>query len=59
VHATLDERVPADDPRDDVLLIDLVTDALDLTELERLSAAPYVQTWRNDRDSGRRRVNAS
>ena len=57
VHATLDERVRPGDSRDNVVLVDLVTEALDLTELERLSATNYVHTWRQDMDSGRR-VNA-
>jgi hypothetical protein len=57
VHATLDERVPADDARDNTMLVDLVTDELQLTELERLSATQYVHSWRSGVEQGRR-VNA-
>ncbi len=58
VHATLNERVPPGDPRDNTMLVDLVTDELQLSELERLSATNYVHSWRTDMESGRR-VNAS
>jgi len=32
----------------------LVTDVLQLSEVEQLSAANYVHTWRQDFESGRR-----
>ncbi len=54
VHATLDERVPAGDSPNDTELVEIVTDALQLSELERLSATNYVYSWRSDMESGRR-----
>jgi hypothetical protein len=45
VHGTLDRHVPAGDERDESSLVDLVTDVLDLDEVERLTAATYVQSW--------------
>jgi hypothetical protein len=54
VHATLDAQVPADDERDNTALIALVADELNLNEVERLTAATYVRTWKKDVESGRR-----
>jgi hypothetical protein len=54
VHATLNQQVPPGDSRDNTMLVDLVTDELQLSELERLSAANYVHSWRSDVESGRR-----
>ena len=53
VHATLDAQVPAGDVRDEAELLELVSDALELTEVERLTASTYVQSWRKDVENGR------
>jgi hypothetical protein len=45
VHGTLDQHVPAGDERDESSLVDLVADVLHLDEVERLTAATYVQSW--------------
>jgi hypothetical protein len=50
VHAALDRHAPADSHDDSTQLVDLVTDVLQLDDVERMSAATYVQTWQ--RDSG-------
>jgi hypothetical protein len=48
VHTLHDQAVQADDARDDTQLIDLVTDELHLTDLERTTAGIYVQSWRQE-----------
>jgi hypothetical protein len=48
VHAALDAHVGADDQRDETELVEMVVDSLGLSELERISAASYVQSWRKD-----------
>jgi hypothetical protein len=53
VHATLDAQVPAGDLRDDSELLSLVTEALELNEVDRLTATSYVQSWRRDAEAGR------
>jgi hypothetical protein len=50
VHAALDMQAVEADGRDASELVALVSDALQLSEVERLSAATYVGTWK--RDSG-------
>gem|GEM_PF-1642924 len=54
VHAALDANVLPGDQRDDSELIGLVFDELNLNELERLTAATYVRSWRLENDSGQR-----
>jgi hypothetical protein len=46
VHATLDGHPAANSGRDHTELVDLVTDALQLNDVERITAATYVQTWK-------------
>lgn len=46
VHTTLDRHPAADPGRDHTELVDLVTDALQLNDVERITAATYVQTWK-------------
>jgi hypothetical protein len=53
VHATLDAQVPDGDNRDEAELVDFVAQSLGLTDLERISAASYVQSWRRDVENGR------
>ncbi|MCW6009660.1 hypothetical protein K1W54_34730 [Micromonospora sp. CPCC 205371] len=48
VHTTLDRHPAADPGRDHTELIDLVTDELQLNDVERITAATYVQTWKRD-----------
>jgi hypothetical protein len=48
VHAALTAHVTAEDQRDEAELLELVVDSLGLTELDRISAASYVQSWRKD-----------
>jgi hypothetical protein len=48
VHTALDEHVPAGEQRDESTLIELVTDVLDLDDVERLTAATYVHSWSQD-----------
>jgi hypothetical protein len=50
----LDAQVPAGDQRDNSALIAFVADELQLNEVERLTAATYVRSWKKDVDSGRR-----
>jgi hypothetical protein len=54
VHAALDANVLSGDQRDDAELIGLVFDELKLNEIERLTAATYVHSWRLDNESGQR-----
>jgi hypothetical protein len=54
VHQALDANVLPGDQRDDSELIGLVFDELNLTELERLTAATYVRSWRLENESGQR-----
>jgi hypothetical protein len=54
VHAALDANVLPGDQRDDSELIGLVFDELKLNELERLTAATYVRSWRLENESGQR-----
>jgi hypothetical protein len=54
VHAALDSNVLPGDQRDDSELIGLVFDELKLNELERLTAATYVRSWRLENESGQR-----
>lgn len=54
VHAALDATVLSGDQRDDAELIGVVFDELQLTDLERISAANYVHSWRQDAIAGRR-----
>jgi hypothetical protein len=54
VHAALDANVLPGDQRDDSELIGLVFDELNLNELERLTAATYVRSWRLENESGQR-----
>ena len=48
VHATLDAQVTPGDARDEIELLDLVTEALELNERDRLTAISYVQSWRRE-----------
>ncbi|GAA4728502.1 hypothetical protein [Phytohabitans rumicis] len=48
VHAALDRHAPVDGRGDSTQLVDLVTDVLQLDDVERISAATYVQTWQRD-----------
>jgi len=48
VHAALDDHAPAEARGDNNQLVDLVTDVLQLDDVERISAATYVQTWQHD-----------
>ncbi|HWB35490.1 MAG TPA: hypothetical protein VHA75_05630, partial [Rugosimonospora sp.] len=50
VHATLDERVPPGDRPDSTKLMALVTDELQLSDLEQASANHYVHSWRQARE---------
>jgi hypothetical protein len=52
VHATLDAQVSPGDPRDEIELLDLVTEALELNERDRLTAISYVQSWRREAERG-------
>jgi hypothetical protein len=54
VHAALDASVLPGDQRDEAELIGAVFDELDLDEVERLSAATYVRSWRMENESGER-----
>ena len=54
VHAALDANVLPGDQRDDSELIGLVFDDLKLNDLERLTAATYVRSWRLENESGQR-----
>jgi hypothetical protein len=54
VHAALDANVLPGDQRDDSELIGLVFDELQLNEIERLTAATYVRSWRLENESGQR-----
>jgi len=60
VHATLDAQIPPGDLRDEIELLDLVTEALELNERDRLTAISYVQSWRREaeRVNGNRNVHA-
>lgn len=59
VHTTLDTRIPGSDKMPDTELIDLVADLLQLTDVERLTATNYVQSWRRDVENGKRTVPAA
>ncbi|MGN9913768.1 hypothetical protein ACTMTJ_40165 [Phytohabitans sp. LJ34] len=48
VHAALDRHAPAGADGDSNQLVDLVADVLQLDDVERISAATYVQTWQRD-----------
>jgi hypothetical protein len=48
VHAALDEHVPVGDERDSTELLDLVGSVLQLSDLERITATPYIHSWRKD-----------
>jgi hypothetical protein len=48
VHDALNAYVPAGDKRDNTQLLDLVGDVLRLNNVERLTAASYVRSWRRD-----------
>ncbi|MEH1129822.1 hypothetical protein [Micromonospora sp. CPCC 206061] len=48
VHTTLDRHPAADPGRDHTELVDLVTNELQLDDVERITAATYVQTWKRD-----------
>jgi hypothetical protein len=48
VHAALDRHAPAGAGGDSTQLVDLVADVLELDDVERMSAATYVQTWQRD-----------
>ncbi|MFC0531102.1 hypothetical protein [Phytohabitans kaempferiae] len=48
VHDALDRHAPAEARDDSNQLVDLVTDVLKLDDVERISAATYVQTWQRD-----------
>lgn len=54
VHATLDAHVPAGVMPDSTALVQLVTDVMELTEMERLTISSYVQTWKRDAEIGRK-----
>jgi hypothetical protein len=54
VHSALDANVLPGDQRDDSELIGLVFDELQLNEIERLTAATYVRSWRLENESGQR-----
>ncbi|GAA5184232.1 hypothetical protein GCM10023322_25280 [Rugosimonospora acidiphila] len=45
VHTALDTHVPPGAQRDETTLMELVADVLDLNDIDRLTAAPYVQSW--------------
>jgi hypothetical protein len=51
VHSTLDQHPAAYPGRDHTELIDLVTNELQLDDVERITAATYVQTWKRDVDT--------
>jgi hypothetical protein len=59
VHATLDAHVPVGDERDESDLTDLVTDVLQLNDLERLTAQTYVQSWARQGSSARQMLPSS
>jgi len=48
VHATLDANVRVGDERENAELVAFVADTLQLNDVERLTAASYVRTWRRD-----------
>jgi hypothetical protein len=48
VHAALDQHVPVGDERDSTELLDLVGSVLQLSDLERITATPYIHSWRKD-----------
>ncbi|GIH18780.1 hypothetical protein [Rugosimonospora africana] len=48
VHGTLDRHVQAGDERDESSLVELVADVLDLDDLDRITAATYVQSWNRE-----------
>ena len=48
VHAALNEHVPVGDERDSAELLDLVGAVLQLSDLERVTATSYVNSWRRD-----------
>jgi hypothetical protein len=48
VHAALDEHAPRDGREGSTELVDLVAEVLQLNDVERISAASYVQTWKRD-----------
>jgi hypothetical protein len=54
VHALLDAHVPDGDQRDNSSLVDFAVEALELSEIERLTASNYVRSWKRDADAGRR-----
>jgi hypothetical protein len=48
VHTALDEHVPVGDKRDTTQLLQLVTDVLELNDLEQVTAGSYIRSWRRD-----------
>jgi hypothetical protein len=52
VHEILDSAVPAGDERDETALTALAIRELRLSERDQLTIAPYVQSWRIDREEG-------
>jgi hypothetical protein len=48
VHTALDSHVPAGEQRDETTLVELVTDVLNLDDVDRLSAATYVRSWTSE-----------
>jgi hypothetical protein len=59
VHATLDAHVPVGDDLDESSLTELVTKVLQLTDIERLTAQPYVQSWVREGSSARQMLPSS
>jgi hypothetical protein len=53
VHTALDALVPVGDERDESDLLELVTDALGLDGVQRLTAQSYVQSWVREGSSAR------
>jgi len=53
VHTALDALVPVGDERDESDLLELVTDALGLDGVQRLTAQSYVQSWAREGSSAR------
>jgi hypothetical protein len=48
VHEALDRHVPRGDERDSAELLDLACSVLQLSDLDRITATPYVHSWRMD-----------
>jgi len=48
VHEALDRHVPLGDERDSAELLDLVGSVLQLSDLDRITATPYIHSWQKD-----------